>query len=687
MATLGSLVVEISADIARLRGDLGKAQASVDRTFAGISRAATTAGRALAGIGAVLGAGAFAGFVKGGLDAADTASKTAKAIGLSTEELSKFQYAAELGGASSDKFAAAMVKFSANIDKAATGQKVQIEQFERLGVTLKDSEGKLRPVSAVFADVADKIAAIPNGSEKTRVALELFGKSGAKLIPTLNEGSAGLRRMGDELEQFGGVISSEAAAASEQFNDNLARLGRLVDGARNGLVNTFAPGLSAVTDEFVRAIKEGDGFLRVLKAIPTAISRIASGSDQTQLAELELKRDEQQRTLDRVVAERGDPAAIRTLQSQIDKLDQRINGLKTVIPPELQGAAPAKPKDDKPTGALIELPDEEAEKARERERKKAEAARERAAKAAQRAAESAAEAEANYILRLREQVIVGEEATEVARARFDITEGEAKAFTEAGKQRIVTLAEEVDLQRESLEVQKELAKVSEEREKEAAQRSQRAAEERARTIESLRTPVEKYAAEVRRLVALDLGQENLQRGIAAARDALDAARDKAEQTNDVAKDLGLTFSSAFEDAIVNGKALSDVISGIEKDLLRLGTRKLVTEPLVNALDGFLKGGTGGGGIGGILGKLAGFLPGFATGGSFQVAGSGGVDSQIVAFRATPGEEVTIRNRGGSAGAPISVVINNPRDADSIMRSRGQIEAAVRLAVERGSRGT
>jgi len=50
-------------------------------------------------------------------------------------------------------------------------------------------------------------------------------------------------------------------------------------------------------------------------------------------------------------------------------------------------------------------------------------------------------------------------------------------------------------------------------------------------------------------------------------------------------------------------------------------------------------GGGGGGIAGAIGDF--FAGGFATGGSFKVPGSGGVDSQLVSMKATPGERVTI----------------------------------------------
>lgn len=86
----------------------------------------------------------------------------------------------------------------------------------------------------------------------------------------------------------------------------------------------------------------------------------------------------------------------------------------------------------------------------------------------------------------------------------------------------------------------------------------------------------------------------------------------------------------------------------------------------------------GAGLGGKLG--AGFattgarmgLPGFATGGSFTVGGMGGIDSQLVAFRATPGENVSISPPGRSGGgggfmfAPVYNIDARGADAERIM---------------------
>lgn len=59
-----------------------------------------------------------------------------------------------------------------------------------------------------------------------------------------------------------------------------------------------------------------------------------------------------------------------------------------------------------------------------------------------------------------------------------------------------------------------------------------------------------------------------------------------EETGGFARELGFTFSSALEDTIVNFTNLRDVLRGFEQDLIRIITRKLVSEPLANAVGGF-----------------------------------------------------------------------------------------------------
>lgn len=134
---------------------------------------------------------------------------------------------------------------------------------------------------------------------------------------------------------------------------------------------------------------------------------------------------------------------------------------------------------------------------------------------------------------------------------------------------------------------------------------------------SLRTPAEEYEDALFRIN--DLYQESVisydtyQRAVLKAQDDMAKALDKQKEklkddavtVSGFARDMGLTFSSAFEDAIVQGERLSGVLQGVAEDLIRIVMRRSVTEPLGTAVSGFI----GSSGIGDFFGSL------FHTGGT------------------------------------------------------------------------
>lgn len=100
--------------------------------------------------------------------------------------------------------------------------------------------------------------------------------------------------------------------------------------------------------------------------------------------------------------------------------------------------------------------------------------------------------------------------------------------------------------------------------------------------------------------------------------------EKVKETDDLTRDLGLTFSSAFEDAIVGGEGFREVLAGIAEDIARLAVRKSITEPAVEAISDFDWGGLIGSAFGSASGGSAfGASYGSSSAGSFQGFAEGG----------------------------------------------------------------
>lgn len=147
------------------------------------------AGAALAGMFSL---GAVASWVKASINAADEARKLAQAAGVTTEAFTGLQWAASQSGVSTNDLSTAFARLNRTAVQAANGGKSQAELFQRLGVSVTDAAGAVRSGDQLLVDLAARFAELPDGAEKSAMAIELFGRSGARLIPLLNSGADGI---------------------------------------------------------------------------------------------------------------------------------------------------------------------------------------------------------------------------------------------------------------------------------------------------------------------------------------------------------------------------------------------------------------------------------------------------------------------------------------------------------------
>ena len=107
----------------------------------------------------VLGVAGIAAFAKSNLDAADSMSKLSQRTGIAAPTLDKFRKVAELSDTSIQTLERAFPALSKNIDDAAQKAKgPAFDAFQRLGVSITDSSGKVRNADAVMLDISDRFA-------------------------------------------------------------------------------------------------------------------------------------------------------------------------------------------------------------------------------------------------------------------------------------------------------------------------------------------------------------------------------------------------------------------------------------------------------------------------------------------------------------------------------------------------
>lgn len=245
MGLLGTLAVNLTAKTEKFDKGMKRGRENLDK-FQRRSQAASkglgTLQKVLVGIA---GAAALKKLVDGFQRVAeevDAVAKSAVSLGIATEELSALGHAAQLSGSSVEGIGKVLEKMQANIGAASLGSKGMIDNFRLLGVELSDLKN-LKPEEQLSV-LADAIKGMKDQSEKMRLVQAIFGKSGAELIPLLDAGSAGIKKMTDEAKQIGATFTAEQAAEMEKFNDEMLRLKTLLGGKFRGFMIDISPAVA-----------------------------------------------------------------------------------------------------------------------------------------------------------------------------------------------------------------------------------------------------------------------------------------------------------------------------------------------------------------------------------------------------------------------------------------------------------
>lgn len=268
----GTLEIELLANIARLQKDMDEAKRVVGGAMASIEKTVGAAKQAIGLLGGVLSVGMFAGWVKSAIDAADKLDDMAEKTGIAAKQLSALKYAGEVTGTPLDSLSKGILKLSQNMASAASGSKAQADAFRVLGISVKNADGSLRDSDRVLGEVADKFVSFRNGPAKAALAIELFGKAGAEMIPLLNQGAEGISELKDEAEAFGLVIGNDVAKAAADFNDNLTRMQL----ASEGFATSVAAQVLPTLNQFAAYVLEGSkGAATFGSMIGTAFDTVA----------------------------------------------------------------------------------------------------------------------------------------------------------------------------------------------------------------------------------------------------------------------------------------------------------------------------------------------------------------------------------------------------------------------------
>ena len=214
-SSLGKLNVVIKEAKERTLG-LADGLKAVSRAFAAVAGAVA--------VGKI--AGAFAELIQEQIASADALDHNAERLGITTEELQKFQYAAEMTGISADKLAVGVRYFNRSVGEAAIGTKSGVKTFTALGMHIRDAGGDVRPTIDLLFEFADALKKIPSQAERsTAYEMRIMGRTGSALLPMLQKGAQGAKSRFSKTSTNSGVARISAfIETAHQTDVSLKRL-------------------------------------------------------------------------------------------------------------------------------------------------------------------------------------------------------------------------------------------------------------------------------------------------------------------------------------------------------------------------------------------------------------------------------------------------------------------------------
>jgi lambda repressor-like predicted transcriptional regulator len=181
----------------------------------------------------------------------DSLAKGAQKAGMSVEALSGLAHAAKLSHVAFDDLVGGLAKLAKNMQEAVfTPTSKAAAAFKALGIEVTDAQGHLRNSDEVLGEVAEKFKGFEDGAGKTALAMNLFGKSGAQMIPLLNEGKEGISELMAEAKRLGITMTTDQAKASEKYRDDMERVEAVMTGLKIRVSNEVMPALTRLAEWF-----------------------------------------------------------------------------------------------------------------------------------------------------------------------------------------------------------------------------------------------------------------------------------------------------------------------------------------------------------------------------------------------------------------------------------------------------
>jgi hypothetical protein len=258
---------KLTKDVKTARTTLGK---FVDGTRAQLGNLRNSFGGLGASLTAAFSGAAMVGFVKNQFDMIDALHDTSKNLGVTTEAMSRLNFAAEQSGASQGAVETALARMVKSTRNAAMGVETAAKAYEKLGLNAAELNN-LSPEKQ-FAIIAEAVKNLKNQQDQLTSTQDIFGRGASELVETLRLGKDGLSAMANEADRVGATINSWDAEQVAKAADELIKVRKQFAALGNQVAVDLGPG----------AIGFG-------QRVATGLSRMTGGEGGENVAERKLR--------------------------------------------------------------------------------------------------------------------------------------------------------------------------------------------------------------------------------------------------------------------------------------------------------------------------------------------------------------------------------------------------------------
>ena len=164
---------------------------------------------------------------------ADEINTLAIKTGISTDALQEYRYMAGLVDVEVETVAGAHAKLTKNIASAEKETGAAYDTFQKLGISIKDTDGRLRSADDVFNDAIAALGKIDNETERDAAAMQIFGKSAQELNPLIKAGANQLAAYRKEAHDVGAVLDTATLGTLNRAQDQFDRMGKAAEVLKN----------------------------------------------------------------------------------------------------------------------------------------------------------------------------------------------------------------------------------------------------------------------------------------------------------------------------------------------------------------------------------------------------------------------------------------------------------------------